>query len=94
MGCHCLLQGIFLTLGSYPNLLRLLHWQVGSLPLAPSGDAQTPQLLFIQASQVALVVKKWPANAEDVGLILEKGMPTHSSILAWRIPWAEEPGRL
>ena len=24
----------------------------------------------------------------------EKGMPTHSSILAWRIPWAEEPGRL
>ena len=25
---------------------------------------------------------------------LEKGMATHSSILAWRIPWAEEPGRL
>ena len=25
---------------------------------------------------------------------LEKGMVTHSSILAWRIPWAEEPGRL
>ena len=23
---------------------------------------------------------------------LEKGMATHSSILAWRIPWAEEPG--
>ena len=26
--------------------------------------------------------------------ILEKEMATHSSILAWRIPWAEEPGRL
>ena len=25
---------------------------------------------------------------------LEKGMATYSSILAWRIPWAEEPGRL
>ena len=25
---------------------------------------------------------------------LEGGMATHSSILAWRIPWAEEPGRL
>ena len=25
---------------------------------------------------------------------LEKAMATHSSILAWRIPWTEEPGRL
>ena len=25
---------------------------------------------------------------------LEEGMATHSSILAWRIPWVEEPGRL
>jgi len=25
---------------------------------------------------------------------LEKGMATHSSILAWRIPWTDEPGRL
>ena len=28
------------------------------------------------------------------GEALEKGMATHSSIIAWRIPWAEEPGRL
>ena len=26
--------------------------------------------------------------------VLEKGMATHSSILAWRIPWTEEPGGL
>ena len=26
--------------------------------------------------------------------LLEEGMATHSSILAWRIPWSEEPGRL
>ena len=25
---------------------------------------------------------------------LEKGMTTHSTILAWKIPWTEEPGRL
>ena len=34
-GLHALLQGIFLTQGSNPHLLYLLHWQVGSLPLAP-----------------------------------------------------------
>ena len=32
-----------------------------------------------------------PLSWEDP---LEKGMTTHSSILAWRIPWTEEPGRL
>ena len=26
--------------------------------------------------------------------LLEKGMATHSTILAWRVPWTEEPGRL
>ena len=41
---------------------------------------------------MALVVKNQPANAGDVRL--EKGMTTHSSILAWRIPWTDEPGRL
>ena len=35
-------------------------------------------------------------NAGDLGSedLLEKGMATHSSILAWRIPWTEKPGRL
>ena len=47
------------------------------------------------------LVKNPPANAGDVGSIpggredpLEKEMATHSSILAWEIPWTEEPGRL
>ena len=45
-------------------------------------------------------VKNQPANAGDLGLIpglgdpLEKEMATHSSTLAWEIPWTEEPGRL
>ena len=37
VGCHFLLQGIFLTQGSNPRLLCLLHWQMGSLPLVPPG---------------------------------------------------------
>ena len=36
VGCHFLLQGIFLTLGSNPGLLR---WQVSSLPLRPPGKS-------------------------------------------------------
>ena len=42
-------------------------------------------------------VKSLPANAgRSLGQEepLEKGMATHSSILAWRIPWTEEPGGL
>ena len=35
VGCHFLLQGIFLTQGQNLHLSCLLHWQVGSLPLAP-----------------------------------------------------------
>ena len=38
MGCHVLFQGIFLTQGSNPHLLCLLHWQAGSLPLVPPGS--------------------------------------------------------
>ena len=44
--------------------------------------------------------KKSTCNAGDLGSIpgwedpLEKGTATHSSILAGRIPWTEEPGRL
>ena len=30
----------------------------------------------------------------ELGRSLEEDMATHSSVLAWRIPWAEEPGRL
>ena len=36
----------------------------------------------------------WVEDWEDWEDPLEKGMATHSSILAWRISWTEEPGRL
>ena len=53
-----------------------------------------------RASLVAQMVKNLPAAQEtwiqSLGWKdpLEKGMATHSSILAWRIPWTEDPGRL
>ena len=37
VGCHSLLQGIFLTQGLKPCVLCLLHWQVDSLPPVPPG---------------------------------------------------------
>ena len=40
VGCHALLQGIFLTRGQNLHLSRLLHWQEGSLPLVPPGKPQ------------------------------------------------------
>ena len=48
------------------------------------------------------MVKNLPANAVDMLQVqslgredpLEEGMATHSSVLAWRIPWTEDPGRL
>ena len=41
------------------------------------------------------VLAKQKAQVQSRGLEdpLEKGMATHSSILAWKIPWTEKPGR-
>ena len=59
--------------------------------------------IYQHASQMALVLKNPLANIGDVrdvdsipglGRPPEKGMATHSSILAWRIPWTAEPGGL
>ena len=57
-------------------------------------------LIFTQASLVAQIVKKplamWETWVQSLGWEnpLEEGMAAHSSILAWRIPWTEEPGEL
>ena len=57
----------------------------------------------VEASQVALLAKNPPASAgdmRDVGSIPGsgrspgEGTAPHSSTLAWRIPWTEEPGGL
>ena len=71
------------------------------------GDAEFSQLLlvckafdFSLTSLVALMVKRlstmWETSVRSLGQEepLEKEMATHSSILAWKIPWMKEPGRL
>ena len=60
----------------------------------------TPQLGSYGASQVAQTVKnpsaiqKTCVRSQGQEDPLEKGMATHSHILAWSIPWIEEPGSL
>ena len=56
--------------------------------------------MSLYASLVAQRLKRLPpmreTGVQSLGLEdpLEKEMVTHSSILAWRIPWTEEPGGL
>ena len=58
-------------------------------------------LAALVASRASLMAQKDSSCNEGdqdsipgLGRSLEKGMTTHSSILAWRIPWTEEPGGL
>ena len=68
-------------------------------PQFPS-DQETSKYIRKHSSLVAQMVKNLPAIWETWAQSLgredppEKGMATHSSILAWRIPWTEEPGGL
>ena len=63
------------------------------------GDGISYPLQYSWASLVAQMIKNLPAMQETWvlslgwGEPLEKGTGTHSSILAWRIPWTEEPAR-
>ena len=63
-----------------------------------SPDLAFPSPLFV--SLVAQMVKPLPTvretQVQSLGRedLLEKEMATHSGILAWRIPWMEEPGGL
>ena len=101
MGCLALLKGIFLTQGSNLHLLTFPPVQ-----LAPpegggdvNGGAGVGQAAEAGAKEEASATP-WGRRAGALGLRLmickdlEEEMATHSCILAWRIPWTEEPGRL
>ena len=74
----------------------------GSIPESgrSPGEGIGYSLQYSWVSLLAQTVKNTPALQEtwvpSLGWedALEKGKATHSSVLAWRIPWAEEPGRL
>jgi len=52
----------------------------------------SPDILFAMKNQLAMQ----ETQVQSLGRKdpLEKGMATHSNVLAWRIPWTEEPGGL
>ena len=86
---------------SPPKDRRLSHTTFSSVRARGDEPDLACVLCTIGASPVAgSVVKNLPAMQETQVLYLgqedplKAGMATHSSILAWKIPWNEEPGRL
>ena len=83
--------------------MAMVRWfvEITHMLLSPSSFSLNPNTCpTLGASLVAQRVKRLPTmretwvqslGGED---LLEKEMATHSSILAWKIPWMEEPGRL
>ena len=72
-----------------------------SLSFIPNKNGNGSQLVHSHCSKGGFlggIVVKHPANAGDAVPSmgwedpLEKAMATHSSIVAWKIPWTEEPG--
>ena len=51
---------------------------------------------WLSGKEPACQCRRHETHVQSLGRedLLEKGMATHSSILAWRIPWTEEPGGL
>ena len=71
MGCHFLLQGIFPTQGLDPRLLSLLHWQTGSLSLAPPGKRILCGTWDPKANMKDGMVWPKPYTAERAGSLLD-----------------------
>ena len=96
-------RGIFLTRGLNPLLLCLLHWQVDSWPTVPPnlrqflGDAAQIMGIFSlwYWMRGAFLVVQWLRMCLPMqGTQVWSQQATHSSILAWEIPWTEDPGGL
>ena len=51
-------------------------------------------ILVVQTTKNLPVMQETRVQSLGQEGLLEKGMATHSSILAWKIPWTEEPDRL
>ena len=73
------------------------HWS--GLPFSSPGDLPDPGIKPESSPlQADSLPSEPPGNTRVQSLgredLLEKEMATHSSILAWKIPWTEEPGRL
>jgi len=77
-GCPALLQGIFPIQGSNPCLLRLLHWQMGSLPLLPPGKPFS-MMVFVQ-THLCLTLR--PHGLQHTGLPVYHQLPEFTQTLS------------
>ena len=84
MGYHAFLQGIFLTQGLNPRLLPFLHWQAGSLPLAPL------RVQFSSVAQSCLTLCD-PMNRSTPGLPVHHHLPEFTQIHFHRVRDAIQP---
>ena len=89
VGCPAFLQGIFLKHGSGPRLLCLLHWQVGSLPVAPPGKPLInghDQTTF-KSGEVIVPFKSHLMDFPGGPLVMSSGDEgTHVPSLVWGDP--------
>ena len=66
----------------------------GPLPGGPAPDTEVCRQLVAQMVKNLPAVWETRVRSLDWEDALEEGMSTYSSILAWKIPWTEEPGSL
>ena len=99
VGCHALLPGTFPAQGSHPQLLCLLHWQAGSLPLVPPGEPNStlhgfispnhlinPMMLpgyFHDAHFIEEKLRLWDLQCLNQGMCLVQGRAWTGPSCAW-----------
>ena len=82
----------------YDRLSDIQIWvwcevQAGDIKFGSSMTLRSPSLVGQRLKRLPAMWETWVQSLSQVDP-LEKEMATHSSILAWRIPWTEEPGGL
>ena len=91
---------IFSAVGFLHHYQLLDGWDMSYLVWHKYAQYMQANICDIRSSLVAQMVKDqlemWEMRVRSLGQEdpLEKGIGTHSSIPAWRIPWTEEPGGL
>ena len=93
VGCHFLYQGIFLTQGSNPHLLKLLHWQADSLTLHHLGGPQTLWNDSVQFSHSVVSDSLWahglqharPPCPSPNPAVYPNSCPSYHVLVTWLI---------
>ena len=94
-----------IKMNNVKGMLAVIHWLFHRSQIPERCINSIFNMPYTQGRsfQVVVVVKNLPANVRDIEkrfdpwvqkIPLEEGTVTHSGILAWRIPWPEEPGGL